>query len=70
MYPSLGDGCLARPVRDITCYLGNIIVEERYGQILRCCLGNGLYDGDMGMGHLWLKLMVGYLRLNGGAFMT
>ena len=28
----------------ISCYLGNITVEERYGNILRCCLGNRLYS--------------------------
>ena len=27
----------------ITCYLGNITVEERYENIFRCCLGNRLY---------------------------
>ena len=26
--------------RDITCYHGNITVEERYGQLITCCLGN------------------------------
>ena len=70
MYPSFGDGCLARPHHSERC---NLLSRQHHCR--REIWANSqmlprLYDGDMGMGHLWLKLMMGYLRLNGGAFMT